>query len=195
MEEQINKWLKFLKLNEDKISMGLGVVVVVLVAGMVFRYFNQVGKKNQPEVSATSTKQLAATVEGSYYVVRPGDDLGKIAEAQYGRRDMWREIANANKLNNPDLIEVGEKLIIPPVGKNVQSRELELEKGQTPDGQNLNEFITISGNEYVVQRGDLLWGIAVRAYGDGFRWKEIAEVNKLDNPDILEPGLVLVLPR
>ncbi len=48
---------------------------------------------------------------------------------------------------------------------------------------------------YKVQADDLLWDIAVKFYDDGNRWVEIAKVNSLENPDIIEPGTVLKIPR
>jgi nucleoid-associated protein YgaU len=53
----------------------------------------------------------------------------------------------------------------------------------------------ISGNTYTVVRGDNLWNIAVRAYGDGFRWVEIAKANKLVNPHLIHAGNKFTLPR
>ncbi|MEE9212733.1 MAG: LysM domain-containing protein [Phycisphaeraceae bacterium] len=47
---------------------------------------------------------------------------------------------------------------------------------------------------YVVQKGDTLWSIARRNYGDGQRWKEIAEANGIANPSRLRAGQTLVLP-
>lgn len=44
-------------------------------------------------------------------------------------------------------------------------------------------------------KGDHLWGIAVRAYGDGYKWVEIARENNLVNPNLIHPGNVLSLPR
>jgi len=52
------------------------------------------------------------------------------------------------------------------------------------------------GNKtYTVAHGDNLWNIAVMEYGDGFRWKDIAEANELANPSIIHAGNTLVLPQ
>ncbi|PIZ97158.1 MAG: lectin, partial [Candidatus Levybacteria bacterium CG_4_10_14_0_2_um_filter_35_8] len=37
--------------------------------------------------------------------------------------------------------------------------------------------------------------IAVRAYGDGYRWVDIARANGLENPDLIFSGNVLKIPR
>jgi len=41
----------------------------------------------------------------------------------------------------------------------------------------------------------LLWKIAEREYGDGFKWVEIAKLNNLKNPDLIEKGQILKLPQ
>ena len=56
-------------------------------------------------------------------------------------------------------------------------------------------YESIEGNTYTVQKGDTLWDISVRAYGDGYRWVEIAEANNLANPDLIHSGNEFVLPR
>ena len=54
---------------------------------------------------------------------------------------------------------------------------------------------TIGGGSYTVQKGDNLWDIAEAAYGDGFKWVDIAEANKLANPRIIHAGNEFVIPR
>ena len=50
-----------------------------------------------------------------YYVVKKGDTLSKIAEAQYGDKMLYKKIFEANKdiLKDPNKIQVGQKLRIP----------------------------------------------------------------------------------
>ena len=49
---------------------------------------------------------------------------------------------------------------------------------------------------YTVQRGDTLRSIAARFLGDERRWREIFEANRavISNPDIIRPGMQLVIP-
>ena len=50
--------------------------------------------------------------------------------------------------------------------------------------------------DYVVETGDSLWNIAVRKYGDGYRWVEIADVNGISRNEAsqIEVGQKLMLP-
>jgi nucleoid-associated protein YgaU len=53
----------------------------------------------------------------------------------------------------------------------------------------------ITGNTYTVQPGDWLSKVAGRAYGDVMAYQKIAQANKITNPDTIEVGTVLQLPR
>ena len=44
---------------------------------------------------------------------------------------------------------------------------------------------------YTVKQGDTLWGIARRF---GVNLETLIEVNNIRNPDILEPGMHLIIP-
>jgi nucleoid-associated protein YgaU len=50
---------------------------------------------------------------------------------------------------------------------------------------------------YTVQRGDSLWKIAKKHYGNGNAWTRIHEANKdqIDNPDLIQPGWILRIPE
>ncbi|WP_432560275.1 LysM peptidoglycan-binding domain-containing protein [Granulicoccus sp. GXG6511] len=52
-----------------------------------------------------------------------------------------------------------------------------------------------SDHRYTVQRGDDLWTLAERFYGDGFAWTKIAAANPIiTSPDLLDVGWELLLP-
>lgn len=55
----------------------------------------------------------AATGGERTYSVQRGDTLGKIAAAQMGASSAYRKIQSRNNLPNPDLIQVGQNLVIP----------------------------------------------------------------------------------
>ncbi len=52
------------------------------------------------------------------------------------------------------------------------------------------------GRTYTVERGDTLWAIAERFYGNGSLWTKIHEANRglIEDPDVIQPGWVLSIP-
>lgn len=51
-----------------------------------------------------------------------------------------------------------------------------------------------TGETYVVAPGDTLWAISQKFYGDGTKYKKLAEANGIANPNILSVGQVLKIP-
>lgn len=49
-------------------------------------------------------------------------------------------------------------------------------------------------NTYTIQRGDTLWSIAERTYGDGKRWRDIITANSGLDPTKLRVGQKIYLP-
>lgn len=47
--------------------------------------------------------------------------------------------------------------------------------------------------QYTVKKGDTLWSICKKHLGDGQKYKEIAKLNNIKNPDLIYPGQVLRL--
>lgn len=52
-------------------------------------------------------------IPDEYYTVQAGDTLSAIAQKFYGDEGKYKDIAHANNISNPDLIQVGQKLQIP----------------------------------------------------------------------------------
>ncbi len=48
---------------------------------------------------------------------------------------------------------------------------------------------------YIMQENETLWDVAVKQYGDGFRYAEIIEANKFENPDYVPPGTKIIIPN
>ncbi len=178
--------LKSLKLNESTISTVIGAIVVIVLGITVMNYF----KSSKPDVTivpgATTENGQPKIVSGSgsvEYTVALNESLWDIAEVQYGSGYNWVDIAEANNLVNPDLLAEGQVLTIPDVESKLS----------TVGNEEVVE--AISGATYTVEEGDSLWNIAIRAYGDGYKWVDIANDNSLDNPDIIHVGNTLTLPR
>ncbi len=159
--------------------MVLGAVVLVIVGILVANYF-----KDRNNGSVAENGNQTSTV--SEHTVVEGETLWSIAEDSYGSGYNWTDIKSANNLET-EAIEVGQKLVIP---NDVEAKE----PTTTIKELATEQETTIESDTYIVERGDSLWDIAVRAYGDGYMWTEIAEANNLDNPNIIHAGNVLILP-
>ncbi len=49
--------------------------------------------------------------------------------------------------------------------------------------------------KYTVKKGDTLWAIAKKYYGDGSKYSKIAKENKLVDPNKISIGQVLIIPK
>ena len=47
------------------------------------------------------------------YTIAPGDNLSKVSKLFYGDANKYEHIAKANGMENPDKIQVGQKITIP----------------------------------------------------------------------------------
>lgn len=52
-----------------------------------------------------------------------------------------------------------------------------------------------TADTFTVESGDNLWKIAVKVYGDGYKWTEIAKANNLKNPSLIYRGQKLNIPK
>jgi len=193
---KLKNFLKKIKLNETTISTILGILVVVVVGVLIFNYFKGVGKEKKQAIPTPTIGEVKLVEEGGQlvpeglpttYKVQKGDHLWKIAEKFYGSGYNWVDIAKENKIKNSNLLFVDQELTIPKVA--VKKPAIPVAKLT----QNVGSPITTES--YTVVKGDNLWKIAVRAYGDGYQWVKIAHENNLKNPNLIHPGNVLKLVR
>lgn len=186
---------------------------------------NQVSKTDKDISATKTENQNDVAAPGSTYVVREGDDLWQIAETAYGDGYRWIDIVKANNIQDPNNLAAGTTLRLPGdtiavVTTKEQRQEAtgstlpNVTKAITPTGSMITATPipatptsaivqaptptsggSLSGKNYVVKAGDTLWDISVRAYGNGYRWSEIAKINNLQNPNIIHNGNNLVLPQ
>jgi nucleoid-associated protein YgaU len=201
MEQKLKNVLKSLKINEGLISSIMGGVVVVIMAAMIFNYFKSVNKNgkitDESASNASVTEEATPKELPSTYKVKQGDDLWHISEKYYNSGYNYVDIAKTNKLANASAIEVGQDLVIP----KVEAKKVTVAKAEPKTiivAKTQATKISIEGTKYTTVKGDHLWSIAVRAYGDGYAWTKIYNANKKvigRNPSILFSGIELSLPR
>jgi len=119
------KNLIFNLLKEKYLSLIIGILVLYFFASLIYQNFIVKNFKNfkvtlpkdinlfkkitpTPSLSKAKKEKKPKT-----YVVQEGDSLSSIAEKFYGDLYQWPKLMEANKLTNPDLIEVGMVLVIP----------------------------------------------------------------------------------
>ncbi|MCC7205196.1 MAG: LysM peptidoglycan-binding domain-containing protein [Phycisphaeraceae bacterium] len=88
-----------------------------LSVGQVIRLPSLAQIHNEQQQTTTTAEPPQPAPSGVTYTVRPGDTLWSVAVQHYGDGRLWRTIFNANKKalnNNPDQLDAGTKLVIPP---------------------------------------------------------------------------------
>ena len=102
-----------------------------------------------------------------YYTVQTGDTLSEIAQRY---NTTYTAIANKNGIKNPNLIYVGQKLVI---SGSYESNTATSEKTHT------------------VKSGECLSVIASKY---GINWKTLAQINNINSPYIIYPNQKLTIP-
>lgn len=110
--------------------------------------------------------------------VRSGERLADIAKKYYGDRSLWKPIADANGITQPERLRAGVSITIPPLHP-------------TPERPRRRE--PSESRSYTVQSGDTLTIIAEQQLGRQSRWREIQEYNGIDDT-LIVPGQELKLP-
>lgn len=184
----LKKTLKYIKLHEQQITIVMSVIIIFLAGVLIFRYLKNITSE-APSPNNSTQKQVEK------YTVVKGDTLWSISEKYYQKGDNWKEIADANNITDAKKLEVGQELVIPEVKNEVNTTPTPAPPTPQITENAASTTNEITGDSYTVVHGDCLWTIAVRAYGDGEKWHQIAEVNHLANPRIIHSGNIFILPR
>lgn len=197
----VDKLERQVQSNQSRLSMILGALIILVIGILVFNYFNKNKANLGPAQNTTSqqqdvTQDVTADNLPGKYTVKEGDTLFMVAEKYYKAGDKYTEIVKANNLQSADLIAVGQVLEIPKVEETAAVPE----QPQATTAPAISPTDTewgpkITENSYTVVEGDWLSKIAGRAYGDIYAYQKIADANKINNPDVIEVGQVLTIPR
>jgi murein DD-endopeptidase MepM/ murein hydrolase activator NlpD len=134
-------------------------------------------------VAASPAGAAPAAQTDEVYVVQAGDTLFAIA-LRFGVTAA--DLAAANNLSNPNLIFVGQKLVIPGA-KPTAEPAIVTERNEGADA----EAPPAPPQVYVVQPGDTLFAIATRF---GLSLTDIVLANGIQDPDYIAVGQRLVIP-
>src|SRR6185369_12107670 len=97
------------------------------------------------------------------HTVVAGETLSALALRYYGDAELYRLIATASGIADPNVINVGQRLIMPDFTR------------------------------YTAVAGDTLSALAVRFYGDASFYPLIAKVNGIADPAVINVGQLLVI--
>ena len=148
------------------------------------------------------------------HTVVAGETLSSLALRFYGDAELYRMIATASGIANPNVINVGQRLIMPDFTRYT------VVAGDTLSGlaqrfygdaqldrliagaSGIAESAVINAGQrliipditrYTVVAGDTLAALAVRFYGDAAFSPLIATVNGIANPNVINVGQVVVI--
>lgn len=106
----------------------------------------------------------------------------------------WEKLISIAESNQSSLSMILGALIILVIGILIFNYFNNPKPDLGPSQQTENTENNLS-NKYQVKEGDTLFSIAEKYYQDGLKYQEIANANNLENPDSLEAGQTLDIPK
>ncbi|MBI4225663.1 LysM peptidoglycan-binding domain-containing protein [Candidatus Roizmanbacteria bacterium] len=106
--------------KERSLSLAIGVALITIILSIGFSLVISKIKSRLPiirekEKVEEKAKEVSSKQKVQTYIVKEGDQLYFIAQKFYGSGLNMEEIIKANNIINPDLIEVGQVLVIPEI--------------------------------------------------------------------------------
>ena len=132
-----------------------------------------------------------------------GADVLAMLKSWQDSGDPVRLIISDTDINDAFLIEDVSETLREGDGDVTLTLALREYKFAQPGGVSVSPTASAAGEErtdervmpdtWTVKRGDTLWDIACELYGDGTKWRGIAEKNGITDPRTLQIGRVLAL--
>lgn len=137
----------------------------------------------------------------SAYLVQQGLSDARIKILSRGKLDAMApkgDLVGMQKDRNAQFMIAEVEEVQIPADKAAAFGET-VEPGQTKvveEEGKIEGQIKVEMKEYVIQKGDTLWAIAKKEYGDGRQWKRIYDFNKdvISNPDRPRKGTKIRIP-
>jgi len=151
---------------------------------------------NLPNRSTTSS--TPASSSEVVHVIAANDTFEGLAAKYYGSRKLWKAIAKANPLVEPDSLKIGQKIRIP--ASPTQLAASEGVNTATPatgasSGSTSGATAAPAGSAvHVVAKGENPSSISRKYYGSDKYWRQILAANKGATEKNLKVGQKLVIP-
>lgn len=201
------------------------IVLGVLVFNYFNKPSDQGNVTPQAETTTDEQGDVTKEALPGKYKVKEGDTLFSIAQKYYDDGGKYSEISKENKLLSENIevdqeltIPKIEAIVLASSSPEVSASPTEealvspspeaslapvseaspVTAPESGKGGAINQTVwggTITSDSYTVQSGDWLSKIAGRAYGDVMKYDAIAKANNISNPDNIEVGTVLKIPR
>lgn len=142
----------------------------------------------EPTDEPTEEPTATPPPEQITHTVQPGETLSRIA-LQYGVT--VQQIVQLNNISNPNLIYVGQVLVIRSGPAPTPAPTATAGPTNTPAPTNTPTATPVPGRiTHTVQRGETLSRIALQY---GVSVQQIVQLNNITNPNLIYPGQVLVI--
>lgn len=206
----------FKQWDDSLISLGLGALVVVVSGILLYNFFSttsqdlltdisanmqQTGQNEESQVSSTMTEEanvVVVTPEAQAMLPSPSATAVVIAQVTAKPAATATQAPVAIVTSTP--APVAQVTVTPLPVAQVTSTLIPV--AQATNNPAPSTVAAVSGNEYntvrdnhTVSRGETLWALAERYYGNGFEWKQIAQANNISNARSLEVGTEIAIPR
>ncbi|MBN1221201.1 MAG: LysM peptidoglycan-binding domain-containing protein [Anaerolineae bacterium] len=140
------------------------------------------------QINALTGHRLSAAAEPipRYYIIQPGDTLWRLAKRFNTTVD---DLVRANNIQNPNLIIVGQRLLI-PTGQVEPEPEPPVPlptPEPTPEPPPSEAYF-----EYEVQPGDTLWRLAQHF---NTTVQKLVDINQLQDRNLIVVGQILLIPQ
>ena len=142
-------------------------------------------KAPERKVVAPKKPAIPANSVALKYIIQPGDNLGRIAQAhgvKVSQLQSWNGLSNAN-------IRAGDELNV-YVSKQKFNAMRQVKTDSRKETVSSRKPASGKSKTYTVKSGDTLWGISQKF--EGVSAEEIMEVNNISED--IQPGQVLTIP-
>ncbi|MBU0686671.1 MAG: LysM peptidoglycan-binding domain-containing protein [Candidatus Margulisbacteria bacterium] len=140
--------------------------------------------------------EVVTPTVGVTHVIQMADTLLTIAQKYYGDGTKYKALAKYNNISDPGKIYQGQRIKVPPVEQLptvVEAPAAVKEAPAKPEAPKVEEKPK-KETTYIIQSGETLMSIARKFYGDGMKYKALAEYNGIDDPEAISVGQKILIP-